>query len=1101
MTAHWFAFGMICRRPPPAREGGILSRSIRLLCRGPVPAVVAFAIIGSARAPATADPGEPVYATAAVAPNQPMGQAKGIFPGRVVWVHDARAVNQDCTVDAAGHGWFLAENNHQAIIDGMVSSALRNLTGQASDRAAWDAIFKFHNATRGKGAVNYARGEKIFIKINATSAYAGNFNPADLTPYAFISETSVGSVLAVLRQLVGVAGVDQVDIYVGDPLKHIYKHLYDVWHGEFPNVHYLDNSGYRALGREPVVPSATAVIHYSDRGAILRTNVWSDSSLGDNPVAQDNLYRVFEDAEYLINIPMLKGHKRAGVTMFAKNHFGSQTRGDASHLHNGLVAPTEMPNVSRGGYGLYRVQVDIMGHALLGRKNLLYLMDALWATDYELDVPLKWQMPPFANTFMASLFASLDPVAIESVGYDFLRSEFTAERVPVAGTYVQMPGVDDYLHQAADAANWPAGITYDPDNTGAAIPSLGTHEHWNDAGARQYSRNLSPTGAGIELFWADQVIRTEPLASPVAAPGGTATFAAAAIASTPLTYRWQRQAGGGANWTDLSDNATYSGASAAALTVSPVGATMDGDSFRCVVSNSGGTATTASAVLVVSTPSIVNLFAGSPGTSGGADGSGPAARFTKPADLAVDAAGSLYVADTNNHTIRRITAAGVVTTLAGQAGVSGSSDGTGTAARFNHPAGVAVDISGNVYVADTDNCVIRKVTAAGAVSTLAGLAGASGSADGSGSGARFSGPSGIVADTAGNVCVADTLNHTIRRITPAGVVTTLAGAAGASGAVDASGSAARFRGPQGLAMDTSGNLFVADSNNSVIRRIATTTGAVTTVAGQAGVVGGADGAVSQARFHFPSGIAVDAAGRLYVADTDNQTLRLITPTGTVSTLAGLAGTSGSADGTGSAARFAYPTGVAATGSGDVYVADTDNHAVRLAFTPVAPAITQQPRNQAAAAGANVTFSVGATGRPAPTYQWTFNGAAVSGATSSTLNLTSVQTANAGTYAVLVTNGASTVTSDQVTLTVTAAAGSGNGSAGGGGAFGAWFCAFAGLLLFARRILPGSGGPGCGPGLPGRREARPLGGISPPATFTQGRPVVAKEILFPDPRNS
>ena len=1053
MTAMPFAFGQNVRLSSLAREAGILPRSIKLLRPGRAVVSAVFLALGGASALAAADQGESVFATAAAVPNQPMGQAKGIFPGRVVWVHDARAVNQDCVVDAAGHGWFLNENNFQTVIDGMVSSALRNLTGQTADRAAWDAIFRFHNATRGKGAVGYARGEKIFIKINATSAYAGNFNPDDLTPYAFVSETSVGSVLAVLRQLVGVVGADQSDIYVGDPLKHIYKHLYDAWHGEFPDVHYLDNSGYRQLGREPVVASTTAVIHYSDRGAILRTNVWSDNYPGDNPVYQDNLYTIFEDAEYLINIPMLKGHKRAGVTMFAKNHFGSHTRGDASHLHNGLVAPTEVPNVTRGAYSLYRVQVDIMGHSLLGKKNLIYLLDALWATDYELDVPLKWQMPPFANNFMASIFASLDPVAIESVGYDFLRSEFTADRIPAADTCVQMPGVDDYLHQAADPANWPSGIAYDPDNSGRPISSLGTHEHWNNASTKQYSRNLSPTGTGIELIWADQDIRTEPVAGQTAAPGGTATFAVAAIASAPLTYRWQRQAAGAVTWADLGDNATYSGASTATLTVSPVGPTMDGDTFRCVVSTSSGSATTSSAVLVVTTPFTVATLAGSAGVSASADGNGPAAGFAKPADVAVDAAGNLFVADTNNHTIRKVTAAGVVTTLAGQAGVSGSSDGS-AAARFNHPSGVAVDAAGTIYVADTDNCEIRKVTAAGAVSTLAGLAGVGGSADGSGSAARFSGPSGIAADAAGDLYVADSLNHTIRRINPAGAVTTLAGLAGASGAVDAAGPAARFHGPQGLALDASGNLFVADTNNNSIRRIITASGVVATVAGQAGIAGSTDGASSQAQFHYPSGVAVDTAGRLYIADTDNHALREISPAGTVSTPAGLAGSNGRADGTGTVARFAFPTGVAVTGSGDVYIADTDNQTIRLAFSAVAPAITQQPRNQTATIGTNITFSVSATGRPAPTYQWTFNGVAINGATSSTLSLTSVQAANAGTYAVIVTSGASAVISDQATLTVTAASGGGSGTAGGGGgggAFGAWFCGLAGLLVLARRI--------------------------------------------------
>ena len=563
--------------------------------------IAALVAAGLVRTAVAADSAEQVFETASVAANQPMGTAKGIFAGRVVWVHDPTAVNQDCVVDAPGHGWFLRENNNQAVIDGMVSIALRNLAGRNSDGAAWDAIFRYHNAARGKGAVGYSGGEKVFIKINATSAWAGNFNTADLTPDAFISETSMGPVLSVLRQLVNVVGVKQGDIYVGDPLKHIYKHLYDVWHGEFPNVHYLDNGGYTSLGRESVVPSTTAVIHYSDRGAILRTDP------GEDPVYQDYLYTVFEDAEYLINIPMLKGHKRAGVTMFAKNHFGSQTRLDASHLHGGLVAPSEAPNVTRGTYGLYRVQVDIMGHSLLGGKNLLFLMDALWATDYELDVPLKWQVPPFANGYSASVFASLDPVAIESVGYDFLRSEFTADRVPAAGTYVQMPAVDDYLHQAADSANWPAGIIYDPDNSGLPVGSLGTHEHWNNATSRQYSRNLDPSGTGIELVQAGQNARTETLYGQTVASYGTATFTVVAIGATPLSYQWQRQAAGSQTWSDLSYGAVYAGATTSTLTVTGATPSMDGDHFRCVVSGGAGPSVTSnSAVLnVVIVPFIL----------------------------------------------------------------------------------------------------------------------------------------------------------------------------------------------------------------------------------------------------------------------------------------------------------------------------------------------------------------------------------------------------------------------------------------------------------------------------------------------------------------
>lgn len=433
--------------------------------------------------------------------NQPIGTAVGIFPGRVVWVHRPDATNENCVPNVNGHEWFRAENWNQAVVDTMVSTAIRRLTGTSTDADAWKAIFRFHNATRGKGAVGYTVGEKVFLKTNATSAWSGQFMTRDLSynpsaSFYAVSETSPGVVLTMLRQLVNVVGVAQTDISVGDPMKHIYKHCYDLWHAEFPNVHYLDQDGYTNLGREKAVKSTTALIQYSDRGTVLKTSGTTGAA-----VTTDSLYAIFEQAEYLLNIPMLKGHRRAGVTMIAKNHFGSHVRGGAWQLHGGLVTPNEYPNTPyRMDYGMYRVQVDLMGHRLLGRKNLFYLMDALWATGYELDIPRKWMMAPFNNDWMSSLFASLDPVAIESVGYDFLRSEYTAARG--LGTYPQMPAVDDYLHQAADTTTWALGIRYDPENDGTALGSLGTHEHWNDSLHRQYSRNLG-TGSGIELLGAD----------------------------------------------------------------------------------------------------------------------------------------------------------------------------------------------------------------------------------------------------------------------------------------------------------------------------------------------------------------------------------------------------------------------------------------------------------------------------------------------------------------------------------------------------------------------------------------------------------------------
>ena len=276
------------------------------------------------------------------------------------------------------------------------------------------------------------------------------------------------------------------------------------------------------------------------------------------------------------------------------------------------------------------------------------------------------------------------------------------------------------------------------------------------------------------------------------------------------------------------------------------------------------------------TESILQLYfgtlAGTAGSSGSTDGTGSAARFDTPYGVAVDTAGNVFVADTFNHTIRKTTSVGVVTTLAGLAGSSGSTDGTGSAARFYYPTGVSVDTSGNVFVADSFNNTIRKVTSSGVVTTLAGLAGSSGSTDGTGSAARFGQPIGASVDTAGNVFVADTYNDTIRKVTSVGVVTTLAGSAGSSGSTDGTGSAARFSLPYGVAVDTAGNVFVADNANHTIRKI-TSAGVVTTLAGLAGSNGSTDGTGSAARFSSPLGVAVDTAGNVFVADSSNDTIR------------------------------------------------------------------------------------------------------------------------------------------------------------------------------------------------------------------------------------
>jgi serine/threonine protein kinase/sugar lactone lactonase YvrE len=263
-----------------------------------------------------------------------------------------------------------------------------------------------------------------------------------------------------------------------------------------------------------------------------------------------------------------------------------------------------------------------------------------------------------------------------------------------------------------------------------------------------------------------------------------------------------------------------------------------------------------------------------------------------------------------------------VTLLAGQSGAGGSADGVGGQARFQSPGGIAVDAAGNVYVADTGNNMIRKIAPDGTVTTLAGAAGKAGRQDSVGAAARFLAPMGIAVDSSGNVYVAEFASDIIRKISPDGEVHTLAGSAGNPGSADGIGDNAYFRNPWSLAVDAIGNVFVADKNNFTIREI-TPAGQVSTFAGFARLSGATDGPGSYARFNDPQGVAVDAARNVYVADTDNYTIRKISPAGIVSTLAGMADQPGSMDGRGNQARFFNIQGMAATPEGWLYVLDGD----------------------------------------------------------------------------------------------------------------------------------------------------------------------------------
>jgi len=435
------------------------------------------------------------------------------------------------------------------------------------------------------------------------------------------------------------------------------------------------------------------------------------------------------------------------------------------------------------------------------------------------------------------------------------------------------------------------------------------------------------------------------------------------------------------------------------------------------------------AIREVNPAGVATVLAGSTaGSDGYADGTGPAARFAGAYGVAVDGSGNVYVADTGNNTIRKITSAGVVTTLAGSAGGSGigSADGIGSAAQFDLPLGVAVDGSGNVYVTDAGNYLIRRITPSGAVTTLAGtVPNALGAkpvpVDGTGKAARFAELWGIAVDVSGNAYVTD--DYTIRKITPGGAVTTLAGAAGVGGSADGTGTTARFNSPSGLAVDGSGNIYVGCSDGTI--RKVTPGGVVTTLAGTASVFGSADGTGDAAQFSNIKGVAADAAGMIYVADDSSGrlrpdigcTTRRITPLGVVTTLAGKAGVQGSADGAGIAARFGYFGGIAADGSGTIYVSDFGNGTIRKGVADEAPYVLAQPVGQTVVAGANAIFSVGASGASPLSYQWNFNGSAIPGATRASYTVTNVQPSNAGSYTVTVANGTGSAASGAAYLTV------------------------------------------------------------------------------------
>jgi hypothetical protein len=468
----FWSVGGLASLPAFRKAGNLLGRKkvvVGLACLAGASAIAVFFFITAPGRMAMAD--DPVR-------NAPIGIAKGANPGRVVWAFDPGATDWKGPGD--GH-WWEDEYTHQAVVDRMMSGVIRRLGGKTNDRDSWDVLFRYFNREHGNGDIGYRPGEKIVVKVNFVGCIAnsgGGVDPGsyDLTRNVDYMNTSPQVILALLNQLVNAAGVDQENITVGDPLALFPNQYYDMCFGKFPEVRYLDHNGGTATHpRTRVQPSSVPFY-------------WSSRPQGNT---QDYVPDAYAEAKYLINLANLKSHTLAGVTLCAKNHFGSLIRTPPQRgyydMHTSLPGRTP-------GTGRYRDLVDLMGHAHIGGKTLVWFIDGLYAGVHPIESsPKRWTSAPFNGGWSSSLFASQDPVAIDSVAFDFLWTEWT--------NHPHMSGADDYLHEAALADNPPSGTFYDPNHAAGTtrLASLGVHEHWNNARDRQYGRNLG-TGKGIELL-------------------------------------------------------------------------------------------------------------------------------------------------------------------------------------------------------------------------------------------------------------------------------------------------------------------------------------------------------------------------------------------------------------------------------------------------------------------------------------------------------------------------------------------------------------------------------------------------------------------------
>ena len=391
-------------------------------------------------------------------PNNPLGVAKGMFPGRVVWGHNPKIATWD---EKTGF-WWEDRFNNQAETDKLLSQTLLGLTNVRNEKKSWDALFHFYNKTQKKVDAGYKQGEKVAIKVNQnnTSSHESsseiNANPA--------------MILSLLKSLVSEAGIPEENITVADPSRFITNNIYDKCHAVYPKIHYIDHVG--GDGREKSTYVENGFVYSKDFNGMTH-----------------GLATCFAEANYVINLAIMKGHVSQGVTLCAKNFFGC-TSIETDWRKNAHGSGFSQ---SREGKRQYSVYPDFIGHKDLGGKTVLYLIDGVYSNKLLNGLPnSKWTLLPFNNEWMGSLFASQDPVAIESVVLDFALTAW-----PDAP---DMMYSDHAMEEMALANNPPSGTVYDPERDGTPLSSLGTTEHWNNSTDKKYSRNLK-TGDGIELIY------------------------------------------------------------------------------------------------------------------------------------------------------------------------------------------------------------------------------------------------------------------------------------------------------------------------------------------------------------------------------------------------------------------------------------------------------------------------------------------------------------------------------------------------------------------------------------------------------------------------